>query len=251
MRTPGCRSPNACWVGVRARTQHGHDRVVLQLLVRPLVRIGRARLLRGVGADEAGSATWAQGGLQQCVHPRPGLIVEEDVRVALALLVRPCTERPRREPLFEAERHPDRIEPISRDTCLAAKVFHRQRRGFLEQHLNGARPGSGEEVRCQLRVARHRRLAEARADRLELCLRQATRRKCTPKRAEPLIDDRHGGSGRALDIADRLRHHPSELVARLDSPRHIGPPEPSDVLHERRAGSQTLPLRQAVVAEVS
>ena len=144
----------------------------------------------------------------------------------------------------------DRIEPISRGARLAAELFHGQPARFFEQHVHGASPRLREEVGRQLRVAVDGRFSEPRADRLELRLRQTSRRECISKRAQPLLDHRCRRNACPGDIGCR-RLRRGEFPARVHSPRDVSFPEPREVLHERRAGAQTLSLREPVVAELA
>ena len=104
------------------------------------------------------------------MHPERCVVVEDEPPVMLAVLVDPRAERPRREALLEPESDPDRVESVARDACRRAESLEGNDRGLVDETLDRDRPRVGEEVVVEVGIPLEGRLAQPRADRLELSL---------------------------------------------------------------------------------
>ncbi|WZO34751.1 hypothetical protein MRBLWS13_002417 [Microbacterium sp. LWS13-1.2] len=180
--------------------------------------------------------------------------------MALAALVDPPAEGSGGEPLLEPQRHPEGIESVAGDACLDAEVFHRQRCRLVEQQTHRPGPRLGQEVGVQLGIAIDGRLAETRAERVELRLRERARRERIPNESQPLGRRRRrrllgnfltrgirpgcGGFG-------RRRSGGRELLPRLHRAGDIAAAEAGDLLNQRRPGAQPLALRGSAVSAVA
>ncbi|KDA05208.1 hypothetical protein DC31_02090 [Microbacterium sp. CH12i] len=135
------RAEHALGVCEGACTQHVHDQVVRELIVRPRVIGQRRSLFLLVRIHESWPASSrAQCGGQQRLDEQVALVVEHQARALLPVLPAVGAERAILEPCEEPRLGALRVEQITDRPRLLPQLFHRALGSLIDKVLGRLRP---------------------------------------------------------------------------------------------------------------